>query len=72
MDDTQSDSPAPGGRAIDPAKLVGSSEAAAAIGVHVATLRRWKRQGFVKPAWQTPTGKDRWDIDDLRHQVELA
>jgi hypothetical protein len=73
MDDTQRDSdPAPVGRALDPAKLVGTREAAAAIGVHAVTLRRWKQEGHVRPAWQTPTGTARWDIDDLRRQVGLT
>lgn len=73
MDDTQRDGePAPVGGAIDPAKLVGTKEAAEAIGFHPVTLRRWKQQGFVKPAWETPTGTARWDIDELRRQVGLA
>jgi 8-oxo-dGTP pyrophosphatase MutT (NUDIX family) len=47
-----------------------SGQAAAAIGVHVHTLRRWWNRGLVQPAYRTPAGHARWDLADLRHQLD--
>jgi DNA-binding transcriptional MerR regulator len=51
-------------------RLVGSGEAAKAVGVHVRTLQEWAKAGIVKPTTRTAGGYARWDIDDLRRQLE--
>lgn len=53
-------------------ELVRTAEAARAVGVSAATLRRWARAGLVVPATQTLGGQDRWDVDALRRQVTEA
>jgi 8-oxo-dGTP pyrophosphatase MutT (NUDIX family) len=50
-------------------RLVGSVAAGKAIGVNPVTLQRWARDEIVKPAWITPGGHYRWDLDDLRRQL---
>jgi 8-oxo-dGTP pyrophosphatase MutT (NUDIX family) len=56
---------------MDTSRLVSTSEAAAAIDISVPTLWRWQKQGKVKPAWTTPGGKHKWDVNDLRKQLGL-
>lgn len=51
------------------ADLLRTAEAARALGVSAATLRRWARAGKVAPASKTLGGQDRWDLDDLREQI---
>jgi 8-oxo-dGTP pyrophosphatase MutT (NUDIX family) len=53
------------------ARLVGSVEAAEALGVSPASLQRWTRDGTVKPVYVTPGGKFRWDVADLRRQLGM-
>jgi DNA-binding transcriptional MerR regulator len=50
-------------------RLVGSGEAAKAVGVHVRTLQDWAKAGLVTPAGKTAGGHARWDVDDLRAQL---
>jgi hypothetical protein len=45
--------------------------AADRVGVGLSTLQRWAAQGIVKPAWRTPGGQARWDVDDLRVQLNM-
>lgn len=52
-------------------ELVTTAEAASQIGVDRATLVRWARKGYVEPAYVTPGGQYRWDMDDLRRQLRL-
>jgi 8-oxo-dGTP pyrophosphatase MutT (NUDIX family) len=49
-----------------------TGQAAAAIGVHVHTLRRWVNDGLVEPSHRTPAGHARWDLDDLRRQLDAG
>jgi hypothetical protein len=51
------------------AQHVTTKPAAQAIGVHPATLWRYYRKGLVVPAWVTPGGHLRWDIEDLKRQI---
>ena len=53
----------------EPPRLVPSSAAARAIGVARETLWRWQQAGYVRPAYITPGGQARWDIDQLRRQL---
>ena len=50
-------------------KLVTTSKAAEELGVHPATLWRWQKAGTVTPAYVTPGGQARWDLDQLREQL---
>lgn len=56
---------------MDERKLVNTSQAAEALNVHPSTLWRWEKQGDVKPAWRTPGGQARWDLNDLRRQLKI-
>ncbi|MDN5918669.1 MAG: MerR family DNA-binding transcriptional regulator [Pseudonocardia sp.] len=49
--------------------LIRTAEAARALGVSSATLRRWARAGKVKPAERTLGGQDRWNLTELREQI---
>jgi len=50
---------------------VTSREAAEAVGVGLSTLQGWAARGIVTPAWRTPGGQARWDVDDLRRQLKM-
>lgn len=50
-------------------RLVSTEQAADAIGVDRTTLFRWVGKGKVLPAYTTPGGHMRWDIDDLKRQI---
>lgn len=47
-------------------------EIAAELGVAVATLRRWHRQGRLLPACRTLGGHRRYGADDVRPSLGLA
>ncbi|MFI6307449.1 MerR family transcriptional regulator [Amycolatopsis thailandensis] len=53
-----------------PPKLVATGVAAQAIGVDRGTLVRWWQQKKVTPAVVTPGGHARWDLEDLRRQLD--
>lgn len=53
-------------------RLVSSTTAAEALGVHPGTLWRWVKDGRVKPTSHTVGGHLRWDMADLRRQLALA
>lgn len=55
---------------IMPDRLVPTGDAAKAIGVGRSTLARWWNDGVVKPALVTPGGHARWDVDDLKAQLD--
>src|SRR5436305_4878496 len=48
---------------------VSTGRAAAALGVDRATLWRWQQAGSVVPAFVTPGGQARWNLDALRRQL---
>lgn len=56
----------------DPARLVSSTQAARALGVHYSALSRWTKAGKVKPASRTAGGHLRWNVDELRRQLGLV
>ncbi len=49
---------------------VSTGAAAMEFGVSSVTLQRWAAAGTVKPAYRTPGGHLRWDLDDLRRQLQ--
>ena len=51
-------------------RLVPTGDAAKAIGVGRSTLARWMAEGLVKPSLVTPGGHARWDVDDLKRQLD--
>jgi 8-oxo-dGTP pyrophosphatase MutT (NUDIX family) len=53
-------------------KLVNTSQAAKALDVHPSTIWRWQKAGEITPAWTTPGGQARWDLDDLRRQLRIS
>jgi 8-oxo-dGTP pyrophosphatase MutT (NUDIX family) len=55
----------------DAPKLVTTSRAARELQVHPSTLWRWQQAGLIKPSWTTPGGQARWDLNDLRRQLQL-
>jgi 8-oxo-dGTP pyrophosphatase MutT (NUDIX family) len=48
---------------------VSTGVAANAVGVASTTLQRWAHAGLVTPALRTPGGHFRWDLADLRKQL---
>jgi 8-oxo-dGTP pyrophosphatase MutT (NUDIX family) len=50
---------------------VPTGAAAKALGIGKVTLLRWMHAGQVTPAWTTPAGQFRWDVDDLRRQLSV-
>ena len=52
--------------------LLGTGEAAKAIGVDRATLRRWWKDGRCNPAWVTVGGQARWDVESLKRQLGIT
>lgn len=40
-------------------------QAACLLGVAVITLRRWDKTGHLRPAWRTPGGHRRYNVDQL-------
>jgi len=53
-------------------RLITTGKAARALGIDPATLWRWYQAGTIRPAWVTPGGHARWDLDDLRRQLGLG
>ena len=41
------------------------------LGIGVSTLQSWAAKGIVKPAWRTPGGLARWDLQDLERQLDM-
>ena len=52
-------------------QYVTSRIAADHLGIGVSTLQAWAAKGLVKPAWRTPGGQARWDIEDLERQLDM-
>ena len=49
-----------------------TGKAAKALGVSLSTLTRWAHAGLVRPAYVSPGGHFRWDLDDLRAQLRAG
>jgi len=52
-------------------EYVSTPVAAKALGIGKTTLGVWAREGKVTPAYITPGGQYRWDLDDLRRQLGI-
>jgi DNA-binding transcriptional MerR regulator len=51
-------------------RYVTTTQAAAELGVGASTLRGWILKYNLRPADRTLGGHYRWDVDDLRRQIE--
>lgn len=51
-------------------KLVTTTDAAREVGVSARSLARWAQEGRVRPTVRTPGGHLRWDVDQLRRQLD--
>jgi DNA-binding transcriptional MerR regulator len=49
--------------------LVTTPEAARQLGISARTLQRYVQAGYVKPDLRLPSGRYRWDVDNLRDQI---
>lgn len=50
---------------ISPDARLRTSQAAAALGVHRVTLRRWEAKGWISPRFCNATGRAYWRGKDL-------
>ncbi len=50
-------------------QLASTPEAAARLSISSRALNRWAHGGLVTPAFCSPSGRDYWDVDDLRRQI---
>ncbi len=55
--------------AVADAPLVPTADAARALGISRRTLSRYAHDGVVRPALVLPGGQYRWDVTDLRKQL---
>lgn len=55
--------------ADSPNTPVTTGAAARALGIASTTLQRWAHAGLVKPALRTAGGHFRWNIEELRRQL---
>ncbi|MDN5915131.1 MAG: helix-turn-helix domain-containing protein [Pseudonocardia sp.] len=53
-------------------RLLSTTAAARELGVNQTTLSRWARSGVVQPAQRTIGGHMRWDLDQLRADLQAA
>ncbi|NIH86561.1 MerR family transcriptional regulator [Amycolatopsis granulosa] len=51
-------------------RTVGSGELAAELGLSRRSISRYAERGWIKPALVTPGGQYRWDVEDVRNQLE--
>ena len=54
----------------EPTGLVSTTRAAKELGLSQSTLSRWVKAGHIKPTQKTIGGHMRWDVDDLRRQID--
>jgi excisionase family DNA binding protein len=50
-------------------RLLSTGELARELGVSRAAVLKWANDGLITPAFTTPGGHLRWDLEDVRRQV---
>jgi DNA-binding transcriptional MerR regulator len=50
-------------------RLVGTGEAARALGISPRTLAHYAQTGQLEPALVLPSGYYKWDVEDIRRQL---
>jgi excisionase family DNA binding protein len=50
-------------------RLLTTSELADALSLSLKSIQRYLRDGKITPAYTTPGGHHRWDLDDVREQL---
>jgi excisionase family DNA binding protein len=50
-------------------RLLSTGELARELGVSRGAVLKWAKDGLIIPAFTTPGGHLRWDLDDVRRQV---
>jgi excisionase family DNA binding protein len=50
-------------------RLLTTGELARELGVSRGAVLKWANDGLITPAFTTPGGHLRWDLDDVRRQV---
>lgn len=53
-----------------PDALLTTTEAARRLGIHPRTLTKYVRDGKVRPTMRLPSGHFRWDLEDVRRQLD--
>ncbi|AIJ26810.1 regulatory protein MerR [Amycolatopsis methanolica 239] len=51
-------------------RTVGSGELAAELGLSRRSISRYAERGWIRPALVTPGGQYRWDVEDVRKQLD--
>jgi DNA-binding transcriptional MerR regulator len=51
-------------------RLLSTGQAAKAIGVAPSSLSHWVTRGLIEPTLVTPGGQYRFDLDDLKAQMQ--
>lgn len=51
-------------------RLLSTGEAARELGISSRSLARWAKEGAVTPAMTTPGGQYRFNLDELRAQIQ--
>jgi excisionase family DNA binding protein len=51
-------------------RLLSTGQAAKAIGVSPRSLSRWVTEGLIEPTLVTPGGQFRFDLDELKAQMQ--
>jgi excisionase family DNA binding protein len=52
-----------------PDALITTGEAARHLGISRRTLTRWAKTGALRPALVLPSGRYKWNLDDVRRQI---
>lgn len=47
-----------------------SAEVARALGLSVRLIQKYRADGLLTPAMETPKGHARWDLDEVKRQLD--
>ena len=53
-----------------PDPLLTTREASRLLGLHPQTLTKYVRDGKIRPSMRLPSGQMRWDLADVRRQLD--